>query len=101
MGRTWLSSAARRRRSQWPTRSLMKLHAQPTPPSRSAQRSWGKRHGTPPRTSALAKAWLALAKWPMWLYVKLLIDSRPFQPMLPECAVTATLRSAQAAQNGS
>ena len=49
----------------------------------------------------MANAWLAAAKWPMWLKVKLLTDSRPIQPMLPECAVTATFSSTHRAQNGS
>src|SRR2546425_4083616 len=79
--------------SQCAMRSVKRLHAQPTPPSSRPKRSLGKRLTTPPKTSARAKAWLAAAKWPMWLKLKLLIDSRPCQPMLPECAVTATFRS--------
>ena len=73
--------------------------ADPTLQQREAER--GNRWTTPPRISAFAKAWLALAKWPMWLNVKLLTDSRPIQPMLPECVVTATFSSTQRAQNGS
>ena len=82
-------------------RSVTRLQAQPTPPSSIAKGSDGNRWTTPPRISALANAWLAAAKWPMWLNVKLLTDSRPIQPMLPECAVTATFSSTQRAQNGS
>src|SRR2546425_411637 len=85
--------------SQCAMRSVKRLHAQPTPPSSRPKRSMGKRFTTPPKTSARAKAWLAAAKWPMWLKLKLLIDSRPCQPMLPECAVTATFRSTHARPN--
>ena len=53
--------------TQWPTRSVRRLHAQPTPPSSMAKRRAGKRFTTPPMMRALAKAWLAAAKWPMWL----------------------------------
>jgi len=91
----------RLRFSQWAMRSVKRLHAQPTPPSSKPKRRAGKRLTTPPKISARAKAWLAAAKWPMWLKLKLLIDSRPCQLMLPECAVTATLRSTHAFQNAS
>ena len=87
--------------SQWAMRSVKRLQAQPTPPSSMPKRSIGKRLTTPPKISARANAWLAAAKWPMWLKLKLSIDSRPCQPMLPECAVTATLRSTHARQKRS
>ena len=43
------------------------LHAQPTPPSRNANRSEGNRRGMPPNSSDRQIASLPAAKFPMWL----------------------------------
>src|SRR5262245_855598 len=66
--------------SQWPTRSLNRVLAHATPPSRNAQRSWGNRRVTPPKKSDLQIASAEDAKWPMWLYMKLEIEVRLPQP---------------------
>ncbi len=62
-----LSRASRFRFSQCPMRSAKSEQAQPTPPSRNAKFSSGKRRVTPPKKSALAIASPAEAKCPMWL----------------------------------
>src|SRR5205085_11175274 len=45
-------------------------------PSRDAMVRPGKRRVTPPRNIALQAAWLAAAKWPIWLKVTLDGESR-------------------------
>src|SRR6201987_7693 len=71
------------RRSQCSIRSAKSWHAQPEPPSRKPKRRSGKRRVTPPRKMALATAWPAAAKWPIWLKVKLLGPLRRPRPRPP------------------
>ena len=70
------SRARALRRSQCSSRSPNIWQAQPTPPSRKANRRAGKRRVTPPKKMALETAWPAAAKWPMWLYTKFDGDKR-------------------------